>query len=160
MASVPKMTDISIRKYSGKHRQRVREICFNTGLGGDSISPYFDDLDLFADMIILYHTDYEPNSAFVAVHNGQMVGYLLGCTDTNTYLKIMRKEIVPQILLNIARGKYHIGRRTRDYLLRFLREDITTIFSLPPLDLYPAHLHINLEEGFRRSGAGTRLMNS
>jgi len=154
------MTNISIRKYSEKHRQSVREICFNTGLGGDSISPYFDDLDLFADMIILYYTDYEPQSALVAVHNGQAVGYLLGCADTNTYIKVMRREIAPQILTNIVRGKYNIRRKTRDFLRRYLRDEIPAIFSLPSLDLYPAHLHINLEEGYRRSGAGARLMKS
>ena len=48
-ASIPKehLSKAVIRKYSPEDRAAVRRICYDTGLMGDPIDPYFGCFDLF-----------------------------------------------------------------------------------------------------------------
>ncbi|MEW5944738.1 MAG: GNAT family N-acetyltransferase [bacterium] len=151
---------ISIRKYRPRDRHRVREICFATALGGDPLDDYFNDPELFNDMLTLYYSDYEPESAFVAVSAGRTVGYLLGCADTARYVRTMRVSIAPAILKKMARAEYNIDRKTARYLRRHVLTMLRGEYLPPPLEIYPAHLHIDIADGFRRMGAGGKLMNA
>jgi hypothetical protein len=75
------MTDerrIEIRKFQPADRARVRELCCETGFLGNPIDPVFEDRELFADYLTAYYTDWEPESAFVLLVNGEIRGYLLG----------------------------------------------------------------------------------
>src|SRR5688572_29458078 len=75
------MTDekrIEIRNYERAHRARVRELCCATGFLGNAIDPVFEDRELFADYLTAYYTDWEAQSAFVLLVNGEIRGYLLG----------------------------------------------------------------------------------
>ncbi|HSH96259.1 MAG TPA: GNAT family acetyltransferase, partial [Roseimicrobium sp.] len=40
--------------------------------------PVFEDRELFADYLTAYYTDWEPESSFVLLVNGEIRGYLLG----------------------------------------------------------------------------------
>src|SRR3954464_3696784 len=59
-------------------RARVRELCCETGFLGKPIDPVFEDRELFADYLTGYYTDWEPESAWVLVVNGDIRGYLMG----------------------------------------------------------------------------------
>src|SRR6201746_1386065 len=75
------MTDgrqIEIRKFQPADRARVRQLCCETGFLGNAIDPVFEDRELFADYLTAYYTDWEPESAFVLLVNGDIRGYLLG----------------------------------------------------------------------------------
>lgn len=67
-----------IRSYRPADRARVRELCCATGFLGNPIDPIFEDRELFADYLTAYYTDWEPESAFVLLVNGEIRGYLLG----------------------------------------------------------------------------------
>ena len=67
-----------IRKFQPADRARVRELCCETGFLGKPIDPVFEDRELFADYLSAYYTDWEPESAFVLLVNGEIRGYLLG----------------------------------------------------------------------------------
>jgi len=67
-----------IRKFQPADRARVRELCCATGFLGNPIDPVFEDRDLFADYLTAYYTDWEPESSFVLIVNGEIRGYLLG----------------------------------------------------------------------------------
>lgn len=69
---------IEIRKFLPADRARVRELCCATGFLGESIAPVFEDLEIFADYLTAYYTDWEPESAFVLMLDGEVCGYLLG----------------------------------------------------------------------------------
>ncbi|MFH1539313.1 MAG: GNAT family N-acetyltransferase [bacterium] len=153
------MIDAKIRKYTPEDRDAVRRICFETGFGGDTIEPYFDDVELFGDILTMYYTDREPESAWIVEAGGEAVGYFLGCLDTARQSEITNREIYPAILRNIARGKYRIGRKTQGYIGRSIGALMSGELKHPPLSLYPAHLHINLLPGYRRGGIGGRLMD-
>ena len=67
-----------IRKLEPGDRARVRELCCETGFLGNPIDPIFEDRELFADYLTAYYTDWEPESSFVLLVNGEIRGYLLG----------------------------------------------------------------------------------
>jgi len=67
-----------IRKFQPADRARVRELCCETGFLGNPIDPVFEDREIFADYLTAYYTDWEPESAFVLLVNGEIRGYLLG----------------------------------------------------------------------------------
>jgi hypothetical protein len=67
-----------IRKLQPGDRARIRELCCDTGFLGNAIDPVFEDRELFADYLTAYYTDWEPESSFVLLMNGQIRGYLLG----------------------------------------------------------------------------------
>jgi hypothetical protein len=67
-----------IRKLQPGDRERIRELCCDTGFLGNPIDPVFEDRELFADYLTAYYTDWEPESSFVLLVNGEIRGYLLG----------------------------------------------------------------------------------
>jgi ribosomal protein S18 acetylase RimI-like enzyme len=68
----------TLRPYQPADRARVRELCCDTGFLGTPIDPVFEDRELFADYLTAYYTDWEPESSFVLLVNGEIRGYLLG----------------------------------------------------------------------------------
>jgi len=154
------MPDIEIVPYSPEYRESVRDCVYETGFGGDGAECYFEDRDLFADTITLYYTDYEPESAFIPLVGGEPAGYLLGCVDTERSDEVLKKKVYPEILKKMAAGEYDLApgvRRNifRSLLMVFRRERVKV-----PADVYPAHLHIDLFEPYRRFGLGTKLINT
>src|SRR5688500_1651353 len=67
-----------IRKLQSGDRERIRALCCETGFLGKAIDPVFEDRELFADYLTAYYTDWEPESSFVLLLNGEIRGYLLG----------------------------------------------------------------------------------
>lgn len=150
---------IMIRKMEKADRIAIRRICCATGLFGASMNQSFDQ-ELFADTWTLYYTDYEPQSAFVAQVEGRVVGYLLGCLDTKRFNRMLFTRVVPKILTKTLLGRYKVRIKTINYLLKILISALKGEMFYPPLESYPAHLHINIEEGYRRQGIGQSLMES
>lgn len=70
--------DLHIRKFRAADRDRVRELCCETGFLGNPIDPVFQDRELFADYLTAFYTDWEPESAFVLETDTGIPGYLLG----------------------------------------------------------------------------------
>jgi len=67
-----------LRKFQAADRARVRRLCCETGFLGNPIDPVFQDRELFADYLTAYYTDWEPESSFVLLVDGEIDGYLLG----------------------------------------------------------------------------------
>lgn len=151
------MQEFTVSTMEARDKTAIRDICCQTGYAGRDIGPYIDDKNLFADFWTLYYTEYEPESAFVSRVNGKTVGYLTGCLDTKRYNRMMTAKVIPRLLLKAVFMKYRIGKKTRNYIINmFLQLRQGQIY--PPLNLYPAHLHINIEEGYRRKGIGEALI--
>lgn len=64
--------------FEPEDRARVRHLCCETGFLGNPIDPVFEDRELFADYLTAYYTDWEPESSFVLLVDGEIKGYLLG----------------------------------------------------------------------------------
>lgn len=148
---------LRIRQYSPADRQAVREICCATGFMGDPIDPVFCDHDAFADFFTRYYTDYEPENALVAEHDGRIVGYLLGGLDYRRcgrrQLWLMLTRTVPKVIGRIVIGRYN--RASLRYIGWFL---FRAAGETPkPVDS-AAHFHINLLPDYRSGHAGRRLI--
>jgi len=153
------MSRIEIVPYEPKYRDAVRRCVFETGWGGESVAPFFPDLEMFADMLVLYYTDHASDYSYIPLVDGEPAGYLLGEPDTEKYNRTMKNEIFPRILKNLMHGRYRPGRTGIRYLARGLRQELSGENTTPPLDMFPAHLHIDLFAPYRRFGLGTRLIN-
>jgi len=75
---MPDGRQFEIRKFQPEDRADVRRLCCETGFLGNPIDPVFEDRELFADYLTAYYTDWEPESSFVLVVDGEIKGYLLG----------------------------------------------------------------------------------
>ena len=112
------MNHVEIVPYDSCFRDTVRRCVFDTGYGGADVAPFFSDRELFADLLTLYYTDYEPGHAYIGMVDGEPAGYLLGCADTAHCNEVMKKHVFPSILRRLVRGEYNIDRVTARYLWR------------------------------------------
>ncbi|OPZ22800.1 MAG: hypothetical protein BWZ10_00243 [candidate division BRC1 bacterium ADurb.BinA364] len=139
-----------IRPYRSEDREAVREICRKTAYRGLGSRAAWEDDELFADYWTRYYTDYEPESALVAIEAGRPIGYLLGCADSRRHLRIMSRSIVP-ITLARTLWRWGTGRYKQECSKRFIRWALGKSWreSLRvPLAEFPAHYHCNvLAEG-------------
>jgi ribosomal protein S18 acetylase RimI-like enzyme len=133
---------LKIRAYRAEDRQAVRDICFDTGLMGDSIAPLYGDRESFADMFTAYYTDKEPESCFVVDLDDSVVGYLVGCLDSRrapSPTSVFTRHVILRAL-GLRPG-------TASFVWRGFYDAIVlrgTILVKPDYALYPAHTHFSL----------------
>ncbi len=142
-----------IRKFQAADRARVRELCCETGFLGNPIDPVFEDRELFADYLTAYYTDWEPQSSFVLLVNGQIRGYLLGSRHP------FRQQCYAfyQNLSLFLRGAFRYPRynaASKKFVQWILR---TAWREVPAAPRRTAHFHINLLADARQV-ATTRAM--
>jgi len=148
-----------IRKYEQKDRQAVRKICVDTGILGNPIDPVFSDRELFADMATGYYLDYEPESAFVAELEDEVVGYLTASISKWAYLGIVLNGIPPAFtaLYRLFRRQYVGQPQNKDFLQWVFTK---SIFEIPSHPGNAMHFHFNLKKGHRKKGIGSRLVRT
>ncbi len=150
--------DAIIRKYRPEDREAVREISWNTAEQGRTVDLYFHDHEAVADVLTRYYTDQAPQSLWVAECDGAVVGYLTGCLDTRRCDRAMVRNVVPKAVAG-AIGRGALWRAETWRLLAALAG--TALLGGRPkvdLDKYPAHLHVNLRQGYRGCGLGRQLI--
>lgn len=152
---------LQIRPYEPRDRADVRQICADTADAGLAIERFFPDREVFADLLTNYYTEFEPESVFVADNGGEVVGYVTGCVDTKRFLRMMTWRIVPNVLVKAL----FRGTLWHPQTVRLFRTNVGMWLKNryrkgPKLDGYPAHLHVNVREGFRGQRIGPRLVES
>ena len=152
------MSELLIRKYQDFDRQRLLAIGADTAFFGDPIEAYFDDRILFQDAFYSYYTDVEPTFTWVACYGSEVVGFLAGCLDTKNYQRDIRRIIIPRVFKRLIRWKYIIGARSISYMNGLLGGFFFGDFSPVDYSTYPAHLHINIDKGWRGFGLGRKLI--
>lgn len=151
---------IEVRGYEPADRAAVRRICFETGYMGDPAAWQWADGESFADLFSRYYTDHEPESALVAEHEGEVVGYLLGCRDS-------RRVRSPAAMggASMLRRGLLVRPGTAGVLWRSLGDLAAGAVRREPLpagfddDRWPAHLHIDLLSSARSQGVGRELID-
>lgn len=148
-----------VRPYEPRDRETVRTISYETANGGKSGVSISRDKEFIADILTSYYTDHEPCSTFVAEVNGEVIGYLTGCLDTRRRIRITERRVLPAALLRaVRRGWLFDGASWRlmwSGAKAFLAQGAERGV---PLEEYPAHFHMNILNGYRGLGIGTRLM--
>jgi GNAT superfamily N-acetyltransferase len=156
--------EYTIRKYEQRDRKVVRWICCETGFMGDPMEVYFEGREIFADTWTRYWTDYEPESSFVAEADGKVVGYILGCLDTERQERILKEKIQPSLYKQAFSSTFFLHLKNWRYMRRVVRswrrgefnDDMKAVIAD-----YPAHLHTNIAPAeFRGQGMGKALMNA
>jgi hypothetical protein len=145
-----------IRAYQPGDRARVRELCCATGFLGNPIDPVFEDREIFADYLTSYYTDWEPESAFVLLVNGEIRGYLMGsrrpfrqqCHALYQNLSLFLRGIFRYPRYNAASKKFV------QWILR------TAWREVPAAPRRTAHFHINLLADARQVATTRALMDS
>lgn len=151
--------ETTIRPYEARDRTAVRRICCDTADRGGPIESIFHDRELVADLVTRYYTDYEPETSWVAESDGQVVGYLTGALDTTRQQRVMVRKILPAAIASaIRRGVFR--RKETWRLAALMLRNAFSFFSPRRLDLrrWPAHLHIDIQDGYRGARVGQRLM--
>jgi ribosomal protein S18 acetylase RimI-like enzyme len=149
---------LSIRPYRSEDREGLFKIAADTAFFGEPIEIYMEDRRIFLDAFYAYYTDYEPEHAWVATANDEVVGFLTGCVDSAKKDKIVNRHINPRVIFRLLTGYYQIGSKARRYLWRMWKSQRKHLFPSVNLGEYPAHLHINVSEKWRGYGIGVRLM--
>ena len=135
-----------IRKYRPADRARVRELCCDTGFLGKPIDPVFQDRELFADYLTAYYTDWEPQSSFVLLMNGEIRGYLLGSRHPARQQLYNLYNNVALFLRGISRYLRYTAA-SKKFVHWILRQAWREVPAAPRRT---AHFHINLLADARR----------
>lgn len=152
------MSEILIRPYNKDDRQAVRGISFDTSFLGRP-EEFVGDLNIVADALTMYFTDFEPESCLVAVEKGRVIGYLTGSMDGRRINRVFLTHVLPKILKQgLFKGIFFREkewRLIRYYLISFLKGE----FYIPNfLSQYPALLHINIDKHYRGRAIGRQLV--
>jgi ribosomal protein S18 acetylase RimI-like enzyme len=150
---------IEIRAFAEIDRAELRELFGRAGEGAPSASLWGHD-DSEAAIYLDPYMDLEPDSLFVAVGDGALVGYLAGCLDSSRFpsesqrmdeaIKKYRLFFRPRVAAFFARSIFDIASAS-------LRKAPTAGDLDDPR--WPAHLHINVASEARGTGAADGLMN-
>ena len=150
-----------IRPYDPQDRTMVRTISLATAMMGEPSSRFFDGDDLLADLLTRYHTDFEPQSSFIAESEGKVVGYVIGATDIRRAAQISLFKIVLPVLFKALVTGAFLRKKNRLLLGQVIPFASSGGFGMPDFDReYPATLHINVLNGYRKLGAGSALMRA
>ncbi len=154
------MPELIVCPYRPTDRMAVFRIGADTAFFGAPIEAYMEDRNAFLDAFYAYYTDLEPEHTWVACANGEVVGFLAGCVDSRIYTRNLLRVIIPRVAGNFLRGKYHIGKRSLQYFSGLLGGLLRREYTHVDADIYPAHLHINVESAWRGYKLGQRLMEA
>jgi hypothetical protein len=147
---------VHIRKFQPGDRKEIRRICCDTGFLGSPIDTIYRDRELFADLLTAPYLDYEPEWALVAETGGRVTGYLLGSVSRHFKRRLMRSgfHTARRMLAKLVTGKYADHPRSE----QFVRWVLTTgLRELPKHPENAAHLHFNIERGFRGRTIGMHI---
>jgi ribosomal protein S18 acetylase RimI-like enzyme len=144
-----------IRPYRPEDRDALSEICLLTGDAGGDARGVYRDQQLLPDLFALPYAVLEPDLTFVLDDGGRAVGYVLGTSDTERYVRDFREKWLPAVA---ARHPLPGGEPgTPDAVMtHFLHNPELMIH--PHLADYPAHLHIDLLPEYQGHGYGRALL--
>ena len=153
--------EILIRKYRLEDRQAVRDIAWQTAFMGVSADAYFTDQEVLSDFLTLIFTDFEPESSFAACKGDEVIGYLIGSKDIGALIKRHGAGLAFRLFFKgLFRGVF-FRKKNLVFIVGLLRSLFKGELKEPDLSvLYPATLHINIREGFRAGGTGSRLISA
>ena len=160
LSLLPIMKEMIIRHYQPGDREAIFQIACDTAFFGDPVEAYLEDRRLFFDAFYRYYTNYEPQHAWVVDEGERAIGFLMGCTNSQRHDRLMALWMLPGTLLRSLLGRYRFGPRTWTYLKALVKAGRQGEFPEAAYQDYPAHLHINIEQGWRGYGLGRKLIQA
>ena len=149
----------NIRTFTEDDRAELLDLFGHVGAGAPSTS-LWGHAESEAAIYLKPYMDLEPESLFVAVVDGTIVGYLTGCLDSSAFPAESQR-------IDQAITQYHLLRRpaTVRFFLRAMLDVVGARVRRRPtageLDdpRWPAHLHVNVMPQVRGHGVAAALMS-
>jgi ribosomal protein S18 acetylase RimI-like enzyme len=148
---------VSVRPYDSRDLAALRDICVLTGYRGTDARGVMTDTALLPDAFAEPYVVHDPSLAFVADDGGAAVGYIVGTADTAGFTRWFGEEWLPVVAPKHAPAPDQVVTFEDGILAALHNPDRMT---LPELDVFPAHLHIDLLPGYQGRGLGRRLMEA
>ena len=148
-----------IRPYTRRDRAIIRQLSCETADRGEPVERFFPDREVVADLLTNYYLEREPRSVWVAEREGRVVGYVTGCLNSRRYRWAMMWRILPGVFLTAVRRRSLWTRPTWIVMRAGVQSLSLGGFSRHvPFNRYPAHLHVNIQQGFRGQHVGRQLV--
>jgi hypothetical protein len=147
---------VRLRRFQESDREAVRLICCETGFLGQPIDQIYRDRELFADLICNTYLDYEPEWTLVAEADGRVIGYLLGSASPHFHRNLMLSGFKTscRMLARHLTGRYADHPRSEQFVRWVLYKGLKEQPNHPE---GAAHLHFNLEKGYRQATIALHL---
>ncbi len=154
--------EIIIREYKKIDKTAIRKIACDTAFMGEPAEKFFTGREFLADFLTLYHTDYEPQSTFIAEKEGKVIGYLTGAKNEKRMDLIFIVKVLPKAILKLIFKGYIFKKNSFLFILFNIFSFLKGEFYAPAFIKkdYPAILHINIDKNYRSSGIGGRLVEA
>jgi ribosomal protein S18 acetylase RimI-like enzyme len=152
--------DVTIRHYQPSDQQPVLKISADTAFFGDPVEAFLEDRQLYMDAFARYYIENDVQYAWIAENPDGVIGFLLGCVDTAVQVKKWRAYIIRIVLLRAIAGKYKLGKKTVRFSFAMLVGSLKGEGVRVDFTKYPAHLQIDIKQGFRGAGVGNRLIQA
>ncbi len=145
---------VIIRPYEPGDHDGVYDVCIKTSEAGDPTKPPYRDPEVIPAGFAGAYLELAPELAFVAADGDQVVGYVIGAADSAEFFQRFNAEWLPQVADRFPEvPNPTCGEDWFAYYLHHTDENLRE-----ELADYPAHLHINLLDGYRGRGYGRALM--
>ncbi|MHB8281137.1 MAG: GNAT family N-acetyltransferase [Candidatus Humimicrobiaceae bacterium] len=154
--------EITIREYKREDRAPLREIACDTAFMGEPAEKFFTGREFIADFLTRYHTDYEPQSVFIAEKEGKVIGYLSGAKNEKTMDLVFIFKVLPAAVLKLIFKGYIFKKNNFLFILFNIYSFFKGEFYAPAFIRkdYPAIMHINIDKNYRRYGIGNSLIEA
>lgn len=160
MATLEPTPGYRIRPYRPSDRDAVWTLAADNGFFGEPVEAFLDDRHLYSAAFAAYYTDYESERLWVAATDDTVVGYVMGCADSQRRTRVTLTHIIPALVRDLIRGRYRVGRKTLHSGLRELQERLAGRVPRIALAQFPGHLHINVAAAARERGIGRALLET
>ena len=151
---------MEIRPFMNNDRDAVMKIAADTAFFGQPVESFLDDRNAFLDAFYSYYFDYEGEHAWVSCEDDLVIGFIAGCIDRKRHDEVIQREIQPLLIKKFFTGHYKVSWKTIKFISRLIRSEIFHEEPSADESIYPAHLHINLQNGYRGKGIGRKLIEA
>jgi ribosomal protein S18 acetylase RimI-like enzyme len=145
---------MKIRAANTNDLQALYSICLQTADSGRDATPLVRHKDIIGDLYAVPYLMFEPESCFVVDKGGDVVGYIVGVTDTACYTQWLNTTWLAELrqrytLKAIAKGNLE------QLVLSQIHAGVEILDFLVP---YPSHFHIDLLPEAQGQGLGRQLI--
>jgi len=155
------MNKINIRPYKTEDRGALRTLCCDVADRGGPIENFFPDRDAAADLLTKYYTDYEPQSTFVALSDGRLVGYVNGCMDNRRYGLVVFWLLTPPLLIKAFKRGIFFRPQIQELLKGMLKNwRRAFVWRKSSFHSHQGHLHIGIAADCRGQQVGQNLVRT
>jgi ribosomal protein S18 acetylase RimI-like enzyme len=147
----------TIRRYRDSDLAAVYDICVATANAGQGARGRYSTDDLVPDTVAGPYVVLEPEHAYVLDNGERAVGYVIGTANTADFVAAYTERWLPRLRTRyqpLSKPPETEEEHRLDAMFHPER------WLLPELADHPAHLHINLLDGYRGSGRGREMIST